>query len=76
MLHSNHHKIATRRFWELEQKPEEAPLYPLGYMATIFIAFVPYFWRKYSEPLLADWDRRHASPEEREYLKSKGLLLE
>jgi hypothetical protein len=36
---------------------------------------VPYFWRKYSEPLLADWDRRHASPEEREYLKSKGLLL-
>jgi hypothetical protein len=74
MLHSNHHKIATRRYWELEQAPNEAPLYPLGYMATIFIAFVPYFWKKYSEPLLADWDRRLASPEEREYLKSKGLL--
>jgi alkane 1-monooxygenase len=75
MLHSNHHKIATRRYWELEQNAGEAPLWPVGYMATIFIAMVPYYWKRYTEPLLAEWDRRMASPEERELLRERGLLL-
>lgn len=75
MLHSNHHKIATRRYWELEQNPGQAPLWPLGYMATIFLAFAPYFWKRYSEPLLADWDRRLASPEEVAVLEERGTYL-
>lgn len=76
MLHSNHHKIATRRFWELEQSPpEEASTLPRGYMAMILFAFLgpPFFG--YINRYLAGWDRNLASPDEVAYLKSKGLYL-
>ena len=76
MLHANHHKIATRRYWELEQSPpEEAATLPRGYMAMILFAFLgpPFF--KYINKHLARWDRDLASPEEVAYLKSKGLYL-
>jgi len=74
-LHAHHHTVATRRYWELEQQDGKSPMLPMGYMAMIFLSFVPYFWTPYSNRLLADWDRRLASPAERDYLKSKGLLL-
>lgn len=76
MLHSNHHKIATRRFWELEQSTEaEAVTLPKGYMAMIIFAFTgpPFF--HYINKSLSRWDRELASPKEREYLQGKGLLL-
>ena len=76
MLHANHHKIATRRYWELEQSPpDEAATLPRGYMAMILFAFLgPPFFR-YINQHLARWDRNLASPEEVEYLKLKGLYL-
>lgn len=75
MLHANHHKIATRRFWELEQSGDQAPVLPRGYMAMILFAFTgPPFFR-YINKRLADWDRRLASPEEVAYLKGKGVYL-
>jgi alkane 1-monooxygenase len=74
-LHAHHHRVATRRFWELNQSHGEAPVLPYGYMGSIILAFIPGLWPKLSRPLLADWDRRLASPEEREYLRSKGLLM-
>ncbi|MEO6395099.1 MAG: alkane 1-monooxygenase [Devosia sp.] len=76
MLHSNHHKVATRRYWELEQTTEEeAVTLPRGYMAMILFAFLgrPFF--RYINQHLARWDAELASPEEREYLRSKGWLL-
>jgi len=76
MLHANHHKIATRRYWELEQSPpDEAATLPRGYMAMILFAFLgpPFF--SYINRHLARWDRDLASPEEVEYLKRKGLYL-
>ncbi len=76
MLHANHHKIATRRYWELEQSPpEEAATLPRGYMAMILFAFLgpPFF--TYINRHLSGWDTRLASPEEVAYLKGKGLYL-
>jgi alkane 1-monooxygenase len=76
MLHANHHKIATRRYWELEQSPpEEAATLPRGYMAMIILAFFgpPFF--HYINRHLARWDRDLASPDEVAYLKAKGLYL-
>ena len=64
MLHANHHKIATRRYWELEQSPpDEAATLPRGYMAMILFAFLgpPFF--SYINKQLARWDRELASPE-------------
>jgi alkane 1-monooxygenase len=74
-LHAHHHRVATRRFWELTPSYGEAPVLPYGYMVSIFIAFVPGVWPKISAPLLRDWDDRLASPEERAYLKGKGIFL-
>jgi alkane 1-monooxygenase len=74
-LHSNHHKFATRPFWELKQTPTEAPTLPRGYMAMILMSFWPPLWKAVSTPLLADWDRRFASPAERALLRERGLLL-
>ncbi len=76
MLHSNHHKIATRRYWELEQSPEnEAATLPRGYMAMILFAFLgpPFF--AYINKSLKRWDTELASPEEIAYLKGKGIYL-
>jgi hypothetical protein len=76
MLHSNHHAVATRRFWELEHSTEEqAVTLPRGYMAMILYAFLgpPFF--KYIDKSLARWDRELASPEEVALLKSRGTYL-
>jgi hypothetical protein len=76
MLHSNHHRLATRRYWELEPSTDaEAVTLPKGYMAMILFAFMgPPFFR-YINKSLSRWDRELASPQEREYLEGKGLLL-
>ena len=76
MLHSNHHAIATRRYWELEQSTDaQAVTLPHGYMAMIlFAALGPPFF-KYINRHLARWDRELASPEEVAYLKAKGIYL-
>ena len=73
MLHANHHKIATRRFWVLEQSGDQAPVLPRGYMAMILFAFLgsPFF--NYINKHLARWDRELASPDEVAYLKAKGI---
>jgi len=76
MLHSNHHAVATRRFWELElSKEDQAVTLPRGYMAMILYAFLgPPFFR-YINKSLARWDRELASPDEVAYLKAKGTYL-
>jgi len=76
MLHSNHHAIATRRYWELEQSTDEqAVTLRHGYMAMIlFAALGPPFF-KYMEQDLSRWDRELASPDEVAYLKRKGMYL-
>lgn len=74
-LHAHHHRVATRRYWELQQQGGQAPMLPYGYMGSILLAFVPGLWARISRPLLADWDARLASPAEREVLKSRGTLL-
>jgi hypothetical protein len=76
MLHSNHHAIATRRYWELEpSREDQAVTLPRGYMAMILFAFLgPPFFR-YINRSLSRWDRELASPEEVAYLKAKGIYL-
>ena len=76
MLHSNHHAIATRRYWELEQSSEDqAVTLPKGYMAMILFAFLgpPFF--NYIGKALARWDKELASPDEVALLKERGIYL-
>lgn len=72
--HSHHHMFATKPFWALEAD-RDAPLLPFGYKTMIVMSLVPSLWRRIIEPRLADWDRRFATPEEREILRSRGQFL-
>ena len=65
--HSHHHQSASRRYWDLAML-EGAATYPHGTAIMSVIALVPPLWFKVMAPVLADWDRRLASPAERALL--------
>jgi hypothetical protein len=67
--HSHHHISPQRHYWELEPLPE-APFLPFGYFVMSLCAFVPPLYRRVMARLLDDWDRNHASPEERALLEN------
>ena len=70
-LHADHHLAAGKPYWQLQSR-SGAPRLPCGYTTASFIALVPPLWRTMTEPLLADWDRRLASDEERALLAARA----
>lgn len=66
--HSAHHRNARRAYWDLNV-PMDAPTYPAGVGLMGFLSLYPKGFFKVTEPLLKDWDRRFASPEERALLR-------
>lgn len=70
--HADHHR-GNRRAWETAAvSAEESPILPYGYKTMALIALVPPLFRRIMAPLLADWDRRFASPEERRLIVERG----
>ncbi|HYW33656.1 MAG TPA: fatty acid desaturase [Candidatus Bathyarchaeia archaeon] len=70
-LHADHHLAAGKPYWEL--RPQSgAPRLPCGYTTASLIALVPPLWRRLTEPLLADWDRRLADDGERALLRQRA----
>jgi alkane 1-monooxygenase len=61
--HSHHHAEPEVEFWKLNSYPD-APTMPYGYLSTILMAMVPPLFERVMVPLLLDWDKRYASPEE------------
>lgn len=72
--HANHHRFATKPYWELEVEPE-GPVMPYGYLTMMITAAVPMVWHRVIDPVLADWDRTMASEAERTVLAERGQLL-
>ncbi|HXQ41298.1 MAG TPA: fatty acid desaturase [Candidatus Udaeobacter sp.] len=69
-LHADHHLAAGKPYWQL--RPQSgAPRLPCGYATASLIALVPPLWRRLTDPLLADWDRRLASDGERAQLRAQ-----
>ena len=63
--HSAHHQKANLKFWELDAYPY-APSMPYGYLSMLYIAiFLPFVYRKIMDKKLVDWDKNHATPQER-----------
>jgi hypothetical protein len=73
--HSHHHETGHLPFWRLQPKVE-APRLPFGYMTMILIALVPPIYKRLMQPYLELWDREFASPEERAWLQTRGLLTQ
>lgn len=63
--HSHHHAEAGKPYWALRSYPD-APTLPHGYLSMMLIALVPPVFARMMTPKLIDWDRRYASPRERE----------
>lgn len=62
--HSAHHERAQKDYWKLNAYPE-APIMPLGYLGSLYIALFPPLWNYIMIPRLLEWDRKYASEEER-----------
>ena len=71
--HSQHHLDPQREFWRLEDV--HAPRLPhnMGYFQAIGLAIIPALWHRTWSPVLLEWDRVHASPEERRLAHEANL---
>lgn len=76
--HADHHRFATRPFWNLEST-DAAPRLPFGYETMVLFAFIPPLWNRVLNPVLAQWDDHFASKAEREFIEehcpSKKALI-
>lgn len=62
--HSHHHAQGFIPYQDLRPYPE-APMMISGYLSTIGLTLIPPLWHHLMTPRLLDWDRRHATDEER-----------
>lgn len=62
--HADHHANAHKRYWELETFDTSLQLH-YGYISTIVVALIPYWWHRFAAPQLHQWDLHSASPEEK-----------
>ena len=68
--HSDHHRLAKLRFWELAPCPENAPMTPYGYMSMLYLALLtPYLYKKIMAKKLIDWDLNYANEEEKKLVR-------
>ena len=65
-MHSEHHLDPRLHFEQLRAQPDETPILPWGYLASLALTLVPPLWRRLMAPQLDAWDQRFATPRERE----------
>jgi fatty acid desaturase len=73
--HADHHRFATKPYWELAV-PAESPKLPHGYQTMALIALVPVWWHGRIDPLLAEWDRELANDDERALVRARGWTMD
>ena len=67
--HSDHHRAASLKFWELSPCSEDAPLLPYGYLSMLYLVLVtPFLYNKIMAKEFIDWDQNYANEFERNYV--------
>ena len=67
--HSDHHRLAKLKFWELHPCPDSAPMTPYGYLSMLYLVLItPFLYKKIMNKKLIDWDVNYANDEERKLL--------
>jgi len=69
--HADHHDDSYKPFYELTPD-RDGPQQP-HFLLCVLLSFVPPLWFRTIKPLLQDWDRRYASPQEREIARCENL---
>jgi len=65
--HSDHHRLARLKFWELHPCPENAPMSPYGYLSMLYLVLLmPFLYKKIMAGKLLDWDLNYANMEEKQ----------
>jgi len=74
--HSHHHSKPAMPYWRLlsTRDSHDSPRLDLGYIVSMFIAAAPPLWFRFTTPKLIEWDRRLATPQERELAKVANYL--
>ena len=68
--HSDHHRLAKLKFWELAPAPKNAPMTPYGYLTMLYLVLlIPYAYKKIMEKKLIDWDLNYANEDEKKLLR-------
>jgi len=62
--HSHHHAQGEVPYQDLKPFPD-APQMVGGYLTTILVAMIPPLWHRLMTPKVLEWDRLHASDEEK-----------
>lgn len=62
--HSHHHAQGEVPFHELQPFPD-APTMVSGYLTTVVVALIPPLWHRLMAPKVREWDREHATDDER-----------
>ena len=67
--HSDHHRAANLKFWELSPFDKKAPMLPYGYLSMLYLAlFFPFLYKKIMAPKVKDWDINYANAAEQKLI--------
>ncbi|MES2262639.1 MAG: fatty acid desaturase [Pseudomonadota bacterium] len=69
--HRGHHEDGYRPFYELV--PDRAGPKQPQFLMCLLLVFIPPLWFMLIKPLLRDWDRCYASPQEREIAEAENV---
>ena len=68
--HSDHHRLAKLKFWELDPCPKNAPMTPFGYLTMLYVVLLaPSIYRKIMEKKLIDWELNYANEVEKKLIQ-------
>tara|TARA_B100001250_G_scaffold381288_1_gene373463 strand:+ start:743 stop:1876 length:1134 start_codon:yes stop_codon:yes gene_type:complete len=68
--HSDHHRLAKLKFWELHPCPSDAPMTPYGYLSMLYLVLLtPFLYKKIMDKKLSDWELNYANNEERNIMQ-------
>ena len=70
--HSHHHAEADAAYWTLDAMPE-SPNLPGGYLTMVPVALIPPLFKRLMTRALNEWDRKYATPAEREMAREASL---
>ena len=67
--HSDHHRAANLKFWELSPFDSKAPMLPYGYLSMLYLALLfPALYKKVMAPKVKDWDINYANEAEQKLI--------
>tara|TARA_S200000501_G_scaffold345244_1_gene357729 strand:+ start:770 stop:1837 length:1068 start_codon:yes stop_codon:yes gene_type:complete len=73
--HSDHHRLAKLKYWELDPCPKNAPMTPYGYLSMLYLVLLmPFLYKKIMHEKLIEWDKNFANEQEREISQNLKLL--